>query len=53
MAKIQAKPFKLALVQLGGLTADKAHNLEVAAKGVREAVQQGKADVVVLPVCSP
>lgn len=50
MAKIQAKPFKLALVQLGGLTADKSHNLEVAAKGVREAVEVGKADVVVLPV---
>lgn len=50
MAKLQAKPFKVALVQLGGLTDNKAHNLQLAAEGVKEAVSKGKADVVVLPV---
>jgi hypothetical protein len=50
MTSIQAKPFKLALVQLGGLSEDKAKNLEVAAAGVKTAVQEGKAGLVVLPV---
>lgn len=52
MASIQAKPFKLALVQLGGLGDDKAANLQRASQGVKEAVQTGKADLVVLPVSS-
>lgn len=50
MAPIDAKPFKLALVQLGGLGADKTANLKIASEGVRRAVQEGKADMVVLPV---
>ena len=50
MSTIQAKPFKLALVQLGGLSEDKTKNLEIAAAGVKEAVSKGKADLVVLPV---
>ncbi len=50
MATIQAKSFKLALVQLGGLGSDKAQNLKTASKAVREAVTNGKADLVVLPV---
>jgi predicted amidohydrolase len=50
MSTITAKNFKLALVQLGGLTDDKSKNLEIAAAGVKKAVNEGKADVVVLPV---
>ena len=50
MATIQAKPFRLALVQLGGLGADKTLNLKIASEKVREAVKDGKADLVVLPV---
>jgi hypothetical protein len=50
MATIQAKPFKLALLQLGGLGADKTHNLKVASEAVKEAASNGKADLVVLPV---
>jgi hypothetical protein len=50
MSTITAKNFKLALVQLGGLTDDKSKNLEIAAAGVKKAVGEGKADVVVLPV---
>lgn len=49
MSTIQAKPFKLALVQLGGLSEDKTKNLEIAAAGVKEAVSKGRADLVVLP----
>ncbi|GHJ85835.1 hypothetical protein NliqN6_2237 [Naganishia liquefaciens] len=49
MAAITARPFKLALVQLAGLGKDKAKNLAVASAGVRKAVQEGKADIVVLP----
>ena len=52
MASIQAKPFKLALVQLGGLSDDKTKNLEIAAAGVKKAASEGKADLIVLPVCS-
>jgi hypothetical protein len=50
MATIQAKPFRLALVQLGGLGTDKTQNLKIASDKVREAVKVGKADLVVLPV---
>lgn len=53
MATITARPFKLALVQLAGLGKDKAANLAVASAGVRRAVQEGKADIVVLPVSPP
>ncbi|KAJ9104780.1 hypothetical protein QFC19_003921 [Naganishia cerealis] len=49
MSTIAAKPFKLALVQLAGLGKDKTRNLEIASQGVTRAVQEGKADVVVLP----
>lgn len=50
MASIVARPFKLALVQLAGLGKDKSKNLALARAGVRKAVQEGKANVVVLPV---
>jgi hypothetical protein len=50
MASITARPFKLALVQLAGLGKDKTANLKVAANGMRKAVTEGKADLVVLPV---
>lgn len=50
MAQIQARPFRLALVQLDGLGADKTANLKIAERGVQEAVEVGKADLVVLPV---
>lgn len=53
MAAIVARPFKLALVQLAGLGKDKTKNLQLASAGVRKAVQEGKADIVVLPVCLP
>ncbi|KAJ9108722.1 hypothetical protein QFC21_000042 [Naganishia friedmannii] len=49
MSTITAKPFKLALVQLAGLGKDKTRNLAIASAGVRKAVEEGKADVVVLP----
>ncbi|KAI5454743.1 Omega-amidase nit3 [Naganishia albida] len=49
MASIVARPFKLALVQLAGLGKDKSKNLALARAGVRKAVQEGKANVVVLP----
>jgi hypothetical protein len=52
MASIVARPFKLALVQLAGLGKDKTANLALARAGVKKAVQEGKADVVVLPVRS-
>jgi len=50
MAKVLKKPVKLALVQLasGG---DKAHNLSHARTKVLEAVNQHKANIVVLPEC--
>ncbi|KAJ9095838.1 hypothetical protein QFC20_006547 [Naganishia adeliensis] len=49
MSAIVARPFKLALVQLAGLGKDKTKNLQLASAGVRKAVQEGKADIVVLP----
>ncbi|KAJ9127770.1 hypothetical protein QFC24_000053 [Naganishia onofrii] len=49
MSTITAKPFKLALVQLAGLGKDKTRNLAIASAGVKRAVEEGKANVVVLP----
>lgn len=50
---IQAKSFRLALVQLGGVGHDKAANLEQARAKIAEAAKgdgKGKVDLVVLPV---
>jgi hypothetical protein len=50
------RPFKLALIQLGQVTEDKATNLKHAREMIRKAVAgegtgaQGKPDIVVLPV---
>lgn len=44
-----AKPFKLALVQLGNVTADKTKNLAHTREKILEAAKNG-ANVVVLPV---
>lgn len=44
-----ASPFKLALVQLGGVGADKTKNLAHAREKILEAAKHG-ANVVVLPV---
>ena len=50
MAKIQATPFRLALLQLGGLTASKASNISIAAKAVASAAASSpKPQLIVLP----
>ncbi len=49
MATITASPFRLALCQLGSLTSNKTQNLTIASSAVKEAVQKGKANLVVLP----
>ncbi|KAG9077013.1 hypothetical protein FS749_011151 [Ceratobasidium sp. UAMH 11750] len=49
-----AKPFRLTLIQLGGLGADKSNNLAHAREMVMKAVQPvdgKKSDLVVLPEC--
>ena len=43
------KPFKLALIQLGGIGANKTENLQHARAKVLEAAA-GKPDLIVLPV---
>lgn len=50
MTQATPKSFKLALLQLGGLSDDKTRNLKIAADQVKKAVSEGKADMVVLPV---
>ncbi len=50
MALIQAKPFRLALLQLAGLSANKASNIAVARKAVAAAAASvPKPDLIVLP----
>jgi len=50
MALINAKPFRLALLQLAGLTASKANNIAVARKAVAAAAASvPKPDLIVLP----
>jgi omega-amidase len=50
MAQIEAKPFRLALIQLGNTGADKVKNIELARQAVREAAShQPKPDLIVLP----
>ncbi|BEJ18087.1 hypothetical protein CspHIS471_0703640 [Cutaneotrichosporon sp. HIS471] len=50
MALIQAKPFRLALLQLAGLSANKANNIAVARKAVAAAAASvPKPDLIVLP----
>ena len=51
------KPFNVALIQLGGLGANKAENLtrarEMILKAARAEGSRPKPRMVVLPVCSP
>ncbi len=50
MATITAKPFRLALLQLGNLTSTKANNIQIALKAVRTAAASTpKPDLIVLP----
>lgn len=50
MALIQAKPFRLALLQLAGLSGNKAANIAVARKAVATAAASvPKPDLIVLP----
>ncbi|WWC96747.1 hypothetical protein V866_003620 [Kwoniella sp. B9012] len=50
MASISAKPFRLALLQLGSLSASKASNIAVAKQAVLEAARSSpKPHLVVLP----
>lgn len=50
MALISAKPFRLALLQLAGLNANKANNIAVARKAVAAAgASVPKPDLIVLP----
>ncbi|KAH7108161.1 carbon-nitrogen hydrolase [Auriculariales sp. MPI-PUGE-AT-0066] len=53
MAAIVAKPFRLALIQLGNVTANKPHNLAHARDMILRAVRDTpkKPDLVVLPEC--
>ncbi|KAF8334032.1 putative nitrilase [Cantharellus anzutake] len=53
---LKAKPFRVALVQLGGITGDKSHNLKHAKDMILRAAaglnsQGGKPGLVVLPEC--
>lgn len=50
------KPFNLALIQLGGVSADKAHNLKHAREMILKAASgeggsKPKPNIIVLPVC--
>jgi predicted amidohydrolase len=50
MAAIQAKSFRLALLQLGSLTASKSANIDIARKAVQEAAASTpKPHLIVLP----
>lgn len=51
MAQIQAKPFKLALLQLSSLTSSKAANIDVARAAVKAAMRatDPSPDLIVLP----
>jgi predicted amidohydrolase len=50
MAKISARPFRLALCQLGGTGKIKSHNIELARKIVAQAANSTpKPDLIVLP----
>ena len=50
MAKIQARPFRLALLQLGPTTSSKPHNIALAQRAVAEAARSTpKPDLIVLP----
>lgn len=50
MSIINAKPFRLALLQLAGLNASKANNIAVARKAVAAAAASvPKPDLIVLP----
>ncbi|RSH92664.1 hypothetical protein EHS25_008109 [Saitozyma podzolica] len=50
MAKISARPFRLALCQLGGTGKIKSHNIELARKIVAQAASSTpKPDLIVLP----
>ncbi|OCF33227.1 hydrolase [Kwoniella heveanensis CBS 569] len=50
MAAITAKPFRLALLQLGGLTSSKSSNISIARKAVLEAASSTpKPQLIVLP----
>ncbi|WRT65893.1 uncharacterized protein IL334_002844 [Kwoniella shivajii] len=50
MASITAKPFRLALLQLGSLTSSKANNISVAKRAVEEAASSSpKPNLIVLP----
>lgn len=52
MAAIVARPFRLALIQLGQVTANKQANLAHAADMIRRAARESpkKPDLIVLPV---
>ncbi len=48
------KPFTLALIQLGSITANKRDNLQHARDMIiRAANNEKKPDLIVLPVCVP
>lgn len=50
MATITAKPFRIALLQLGNLTSTKKTNIQIALKAVRTAAASTpKPDLIVLP----
>jgi omega-amidase len=50
MAQIQARPFRLALLQLADLTGSKTHNIAIARKAVLAAANSSpKPDLIVLP----
>lgn len=50
MAQIQARPFRLALLQLADLTGSKTHNIAIARKAVMAAANSSpKPDLIVLP----
>lgn len=50
MSKITARPFRLALIQLGGTGPNKSHNLSLARTKVLQAANsQPKPDLIVLP----
>jgi omega-amidase len=50
MAKIQARPFRLALCQLGPTSANKPANIEIARRAVAQAAASSpKPELIVLP----
>lgn len=55
-APIDGRPFRLALIQLGGTGPNKSANLEAAKLKIAEAAKGdagGKPDLIVLPVSCP